>query len=629
MERPFDAGPANAPACWRFAHVRFDEARGLLCVRGHEVELDRSNQALLAHFLRHPGELVHKDTLLEIGWSGRIVAENTLAKAISRLRHLIGDDDGELIRVVHGYGYRLMADVENEHPARAPVAAPPASLVARLADVLCVMAVLALVIGGFVRLPASPGAVQAAQLAVPAAGSIAVLPFADLSPKGDQAYFADGLAEELLDNLARLSQLRVASRTSSFALRDSSTDIRAIGRSLGVRHVLEGSVRSSEDRIRVTVQLIDARTGFHTWSQTYDRPISELFAMQDEIVSRIVEAMRVQLAPEDLRAVAHHGTRNPEAFRQYLYARSIYDYDDTNGRRALVAMRRAVALDPDFIEAWLALANHLSYDAVYPDSREEVRANKREALAIMERLIRMRPRQAKLYLQRGDMLFWHWRDMAGAEQDFERAAQLVDLREDDEWMVKMSRVYAATGRMPQALDMTAKATRDPMSNAWVVRAYHLLGAGLHEEARDAAQQALRRQPRSEHAHYYLGLCDLLQGRPREAMTHFDDTTHHFRLAGMAMAEYTLGNHVASDRHLQWLATRYGHVAPYLVADVHAWRGENDQAYAWMQRSLDVHEGSLMYLAFDPLIAPLRKDARWPGLLRQVRLDRYLLPAARS
>ena len=645
VDQPVYGGSSAAPACWRFAHVQFDEAHAKLYVHGREVELDRSGQALLSYFLRHPGVLVHKDTLLNIGWSGRVVAENTLAKAISRLRQHLGDDNGELLRVVHGYGYRLLADVEalpidaatttEPLPVLAPAAsaasAPPPVPAAwwrggtGAAGVLLVVAISAFAL---VRLLPHAAPVSSTSAVVPVAGSIAVLPFIDLSPKHDQGYFADGLADELLDNLQRIDRLQVAARTSSFALRNSTADVHSIGTQLGVRHVLEGSVRSSGERVRVTVQLIDTRNGFHLWSQTYDRPMSELFALQDEIVSRIVEALRIELAPEALRAAAHHGTRNPEAFRPFLYARSIFQDDETAGRRSIVASRRAVALDPQFFDAWLNLALLLDFDSVIPDSREEVLANKREALSILQRLIQQRPQRADLYLHRGDTLFWHWQDIAGAERDFEHAAQL-GLREDDDWMVKMSRVYAASGRMQAAMALTGKATaRDPKSVAWVVRAYHLLGVGRIDEARATAQHALLQRPQDEHAYYYLGLCDLLQGQPRAATEHFDESTNTFRLAGLAMAEQALGHPAVSEQHLQRLIERYGHVTPYLVADIYAWRGDNTNAYLWMQRSVDVRDASLMYLAFDPLLAPLRKDPRWPGLLRQVKLDSYLLhPAA--
>lgn len=644
MGESTDVGIRWAPACWRIAHVVYDENQARLWVHGREVILERSGHALLSHLVRHAGEVVHKDALLEAGWTGRIVAENTLAKAVGRLRRALDDEDGRLLRVAHGYGYRLSGPVERieqdialgqapETPFTQGVEAPhvPASPARgpwglRVMDGFVVLAAMAAIMLAVVTWPAG-GSGRDAPLA--GAASIAVLPFADLSERHDQQYLADGLAEELLDGLTRLGKLQVAARTSSFAYRDGRVGVRDIGRQLGVHYVLEGSVRSSRDRVRVTVQLVDSSNGFHVWSQTYDRPMRELFVLQDDIVNRIVEALRVELGPDELRAAAHHGTTNPEAFRQYLYGRSTYQDDETSGRRAVVAFRRAVTIDPHFFDAWLSLALALNFDAVYPDSQAEVQANKREALGIVQRLITLRPRQADLYLHRGDMVFWHWWDLEAAQRDFERAAML-GLAQDERLLIRLARLHAAKGHMPEALAFSAKALdRNPQTGAWAVRAYHLAGVGRIDDARAAAQRALQVNPLDEHAHYYLGLCELLRGRLREAQDHFDDSSSTFRLAGTAMVEHALGNREASERSLQWLASRYGHVAPYLVADVLAWRGDADRAFDWMRRGTEVRDGSLMYLAFDPLITPLRKDPRWPRLLRQVGLNRYLLPAESS
>lgn len=642
MDQLSDEAPSALPAVWRFAHVRYDEAQAQLWVDGRETFLERNGAALLSHFVRHAGQVVHKDVLLEVGWAGRIVAENTLAKAVGRLRLAIGDQDGQLLRVAHGYGYLLAAHVQRDDGAIHPTPDPPVTLsrpepeaplrrepvpLGRL-PILDALVILGTVTLGLFAFTASPPAIHAIAMSseyAESAPSIAVLPFADLSKNRDQQYFADGLAEELLDSLTRLDRLRVAARTSSFALRDKSLGIPAVGRELGVRYVLEGSVRSAADRVRVTAQLIDAANGFHLWSETYERPLDELFSLQDEIVGRIVESLRVKLDLHELRAATRHGTSNGEAFRHYLYAKSIVKDAETDGRRSVVALRRAVAIDPNFFDAWLALALQLSYDSVYPDSRDEVQANKREAFEIIERLIAQRPEQADLYLYRGDMTFWHRWDFASAERDFTRAVEL-GMRRDDAVALKMGRLYAATGRLDQALSATAAAlAHRPTSDVWVVRAYHLLAMRRFEEAASAARQALQLHPTDAHAHYYLGLSELLQGRLALAQGHFDDSSSTFRLAGAAMAAYSQGDYAASEQNLHWLSVRYGHVAPYLVAEVHAWRGEHDQAFVWMQRSVEIRDGSLLYLAFDPLIATLRGDPRWGHLLQQVKLDGYVQP----
>lgn len=637
MDGPVDTGHCTPPpARWRFAHVQFDELHAQLCVHGQYVELDRSSHALLAHFVRHPGELVHKDTLLEVGWRGRIVAENTLAKAISRLRNLLGDEQGDLLRVVHGYGYRLMANIDPE-PEAAPFSlpefvipgptasgpdaelhvAPTRKPVSRLVDAAVMLAVLALGLAGFVRVPLHAAPVATALVAVPATGSIAVLPFADLSATGDQAYFADGLAEQLLDSLAGLPQLEVASRTSSFAYRGKQVDLPSIGRALNVETVLEGSVRTSGDRIRITVQLIKSLDGFHLWSRTYERPVTELFALQDDIAREIVAALRIELLPEQLQGMARHQTRNPEAYRLFLFGRHVWQDDETAGRRSLNAYRRAVALDPDFVDAWLALADGLGHMGLYADSAEEALAGKREARVVIDRLIKIAPRRADLYLQRAEARYAHWWDWKGAEADFVEAAKYGQPGDVDALM-KLSRLRAANGRMDDALALTAQALRNN-PKAGAVRGYHLLALGRCDEARVVLRQRIIAQPLDEHAHYYLGLCDLLEDKPREALAHFEDSSHVFRLTGQALAWHALGDAAASERSLQLLATRYGAITPYQVAEVHAYRGEADQAFTWLQRSAAYRDASFMYLAFDPLLDSIRGDARFAALMTQVGL----------
>ncbi len=640
MDRPIDAGRWTSGTCWRFGHVQFDEIHTKLCADGRWVELDRSSHALLAYFVRHPGELVHKDTLLDAGWSGRIVAENTLAKAISRLRHLIGDDHGEVLRVVHGYGYRLVADVASEHagPFTAPVErtvplpmAPEATLVAdqpvtpamksanRLGDVAVLLIVLTLGAAGFMRVPLYASPVPAAELVVPGTGSIAVLPFDDLSVARDQAYFADGLAEELLDHLARLPQIQVASRTSSFAFRGKQMDMPEIGRALNVDTILEGSVRTSGERIRVTVQLIKTKDGFHLWSKTYERPATELFGLQDDISREIVAALRIELLPEQARGLARHQTKNPEAYRMYLLGRHVWQDDETSQRRSLNAYRRAVALDPNFVDAWLALADVLGHMGLYADSAEEALAGKREARKVIDRLIKIAPRRADLYLQRAEARYANWWDWRGAEADFAQAAKHQP-PEDIDALIKLSRFRAATYQMDEALRLSALAMQnDPLAGAGVVRGYHLLSLGRCDEARVAIRQRIAAEPLDEHAHYYLGLCDLLEGKPREALTHFEDSSHVFRLTGEALAWHALGDANASERSLQLLATRYGAITPYQVAEVHSWRGEPDQAFIWLERSAQYRDASFMYLAFDPLLDNVRGDARFSALMTRVGL----------
>lgn len=618
---------------WRFGRMLLDEALAQLWVDERPVALERACLELLSYLLRHPGEKVDKDTLLRVGWPGRVVSENSLAKAISKLRHALDDADGSLLQVVHGYGYRLAwpperieALHESAEPglpatqSPAPAGRPgPRGRVRWLAGFALSLAAVAALLAGFVQWQKTPSTDTPAQPA-PQVTVIAVLPFLDLSPQRDQAYFADGLAEQLLDSLAQLPRLEVVARTSSFAYRDTALSAQEIGRKLGATMVLEGSVRISGERLRITAQLIDARNGYHLWSQTYDRPLQELFDLQDEITRAVVAALKIEFLPQKQRDEIRHTTRNPEAFRQYLLADSLPGLDQITERQRIQALRKAVALDPGYVEAWLALANQLNYDGLYQDSRDEAQAGKREALAILDRLASEYPRRADVFLLRGDVRFWSRRDMQGAEQDF-AAARTADPRMEAERLVKIARVYAATGRLPQALVATERALQlqPTLDSALTVRGYHLLASARFAEARRVLAQGIGLIPKEPHNHYYIGLCDLLQGAPRESLAHFNNSHAVFRLSGTAAARWTLGERAAADDALRALTRRYGHIAQYEVAQVHAWRGERDQAFAWLQRSVAGREASVMYLPFDPMLRPLHGDPRWTALLRSAGL----------
>jgi eukaryotic-like serine/threonine-protein kinase len=619
------------PSRWRFGAVEVDEPRATVSVDGVPAALDRSSYEVLRRLVHAAGQVVSKEELLQAGWPGRVVTENSLAKAVGRLRLLIGDADGEVLRVVHGYGYRLATTVARDRgdgdadvatiaaiaPRQvAPDATgttPPATASSRgRRAIVWLFAALALA-GSVISVVQLHGGAASD----PPAESIAVLPFADLSPAQDQAYFADGLADELLQALDRVPQLRVAGHTAAFAHRDS--DPKAIGSDLQVATLLTGSVRRSENRIRVTVRLLKTSDGYQIWSQTYDRPVTEMFALQDDITRAIVEALRIELLPEQQRGLVRHRTSNAAAYDEYLLAHEVFKDDETAHRRSIAHFERAVELDPQFVDAWIALADLLGHSGLYADTAEEGLAGKRRALDILDRVVAMAPDQPAAFLKRGTMRYAHWWNWSGAEADFARCAELAGA-DDPGLLLERARLRAAVGRMPEANALLQRATEvDPTSAGWRVLGYHLLSLGQFDRAREALAHALHARPLDEHAHYYLGLTELLQSRPQAALPHFEDSAHVLRLTGLALAHHSAGDAAASERDLQLLISRYGHILPYQVAEVYAWRGESDRAFEWLARARALHDASFMYLEFDPLLRPIRGDRRLTELLVQLGL----------
>jgi TolB-like protein len=451
--------------------------------------------------------------------------------------------------------------------------------------------------------------------------SIAVLPFADMSEKKDQEYFSDGLTEELLNLLAKIPELKVAGRTSSFYYKGKAVKLAEIARELRVAHLLEGSVRKSRNQVRITVQLIRAADGYHQWSQTYDRKLDDIFKVQDEIAAAVVGALKLKLLPNHKTLIAGTRTENAAAHTQYLLGRQFFNRTNTEDfRRAVAAYKQAIALDPKYASAYAGLAvaeNELSHDP--GNSLAEVLAGQRRALAAADRAIAIDPVLAEGYEARGFLRFtinWDW---AGAEADLSRAFAL------DPGSYRAYTCYACflagLGRLSEALEINKKAIElDPLSaDTWFRRSTQLNAAGRLPEARKAATRALEISPEHAFAWFNLGVTSLLEGNPKAALAEFHRASKARREAGVAMAEHDLGHVKESQRALDALVAGYASTNAYQVAEVYAWRGERDAAFTWLERAHAQHDGTLVQLKFDPLLARLHSDPRFAAMLKKMGL----------
>jgi TolB-like protein/Tfp pilus assembly protein PilF len=451
--------------------------------------------------------------------------------------------------------------------------------------------------------------------------SVAVLPFVDMSENKDQEYFSDGLTEELLNLLAQNPQLKVAARTSSFYYKGKDIKLADIANELNVAHILEGSVRKIGNRVRITVQLIRASDGFHQWSQVFDRQLDDIFKVQDEIAAAVVEAFHLELLPGNSKVSTGSRTDNSAAHSQYLLGRQFFNRTNIDDfRRAVAAYKQAIALDPKYAAAYAGLAvaeNELSRDPGH--SVAEVLAGQRRALEAADKAIAIDPALSEGYAARGYLRFtinWDW---AGAEADLSRAFEL------DPGSYRTYTCYACflatLGRLPEALDINRKALElDPLSaDTWFRRSIQLNAAGRLPEARKAAKRALEISPEHAFAWFNLGVTSLLERRPKEALEEFQKTSKARREAGVAMAQHDLGGVEESQRALDALIEGYATTNAYQVAEVYAWRGQPDDAFAWLERAYAQHDGTLVQVKFDPLLANLRADARYAKFLDKMRL----------
>ena len=446
--------------------------------------------------------------------------------------------------------------------------------------------------------------------------SVAVLPFVDMSEKKDQEYFSDGMSEELIDMLTKIPDLKVPARTSSFYFKGKQATIAEIAKALGVAHVLEGSVRKSGKTLRVTAQLIRIDSGYHMWSQSYDRDVKDIFKVQDEIATAVVEALKAQLLPAQQASRAHR-TGNTEAYNEYLLGRQFYNQRSDEGfRRALIAYRKAIALDPGYAAAYAGLAMS---EALLADSTSAA-VSVQQAAADAESAVTRAPDLADSYAARGFVRYYRGWDWSGAEADFMKALALD--ASDSTVQVRYGGLLVALGRLDEAISATKIATGlDPLSAlAWQRLARYYTSAQQFAAAHEAIRRALEIQPEYAAAQSALGTLLLLEGKGADALDTFRQvSSESSRLSGVAIAEHTLGHTEESQKALDELIDKHSRDSAFLIAETYAWRGDKEQAFAWLERAYERHDSLFFNLKSEPRFASLLGDPRYHALLRKLNL----------
>jgi TolB-like protein/tetratricopeptide (TPR) repeat protein len=458
--------------------------------------------------------------------------------------------------------------------------------------------------------------------ATAAAPSIAVLPFADMSEGHDQEYFADGVAEEILNALAHLEGLRVPGRTSSFWFKGKNAKLAEIGRELNVTHVLEGSVRRAGNRLRVTAQVVNVADGGHLWSETFDRDQADVFAVQDQVAKAVADALKLKLLPGTRPPTSGARTTSLVAYEQYLLGRQLRGMGRPDTMPAARdAFQRAVDLDPGFAAAYAGLSHAWSdmggYLAQGPEDVVRFASFQHEAA---ERALALAPDSPDGLVARADYRLSYAWDWSGALADTDRVASLGGA----DWMAHTTRAraLAALGRLAEAVASARRATEvDPLARgAWTNLANQLIEAGDAPGAERAARRGLMVAPGSAIASFNLGLALFQQGRYQEASGEFEGNPFEWwRLEGRAIVTHRLGRERESRAALEALEAGYAGISAFQIAEAHAVRGERDAAFQWLERARRQHDGGLEAVRSDSLLAPLHPDPRWKPFLRKLNL----------
>jgi len=651
---PAAASPAPVAASalgggpFRVGEVRVDPATDEVFIDGLPTKLEPRCMNLLVCLAEQAGQVMSVERLLDEVWKDVVVNPDSVYQTVATLRRVLKDDAREprYIANVVRRGYRLIAPVIREGsvavslgvaasaaPAPAPVPAPardiapqaatPERRVRRIAPLLALSALVALsavyfgslLVAGYRTRHAQTGA-AAVEASIPYK-SVAVLPFLDLSEKHDEGYFADGISEELIDVIAREPNIRVPARTSSFYFRDRPATVAEIARSLRVTHLLEGSVRRSGETLRITVQLIRTDTGFHVWSKTYDRPVTDIFKVQDEIAAAVVESLESSLL--HARSTNAPPSVNPAAYTKYLKAWHLIasgaSTEEYTGATDLV--RQALVIDPKFALGWAGLADFSTADLGWHADIDTAALCERARQADQEAL-RLDASLAQAHRALGN-IYIHCDDASDkAEAEYRRA---IALDPDDMASYRtLSQLYTSTNRPRHALELASRAAAADPLNPWafIDMAFAQGLLGQLDAAERSYRKAVELQPTMEGLHSLLAHGLLSEGKVQEAYEEYQrEGDEEFRMMNAPIMLDAVGRHEEAQKAFEAYSARYPDQY-YDSAVFYACRGDADRAIGYLQR---MRKGSLLWDVPDRLacLKKLDRDPRFQALWKAQNL----------
>ena len=576
---------------YEFAGFRLDADKRLLLQRdGAAVGLTPKGYETLAYLVEHSGAVVEKEQMIRAIWPDTAVEENNLTQNISLLRRVLGEGRGEhrFIVTVPGRGYQFVA---------------PVSVVSR-AD------------GGL-------GSVEDL--------SIAVLPFMNNSTDPEYDYFADGLADELIHALSRAAGIRVAARTSSFSFKGKQIHVREIAAALSVAFVLEGTVRKSDNRLRITAQLVNAATGCPLWSERYEREVGshDLFEVEDEITEAVMRALRLNFSSSPFRnrtsTEGRGAATSPKAHELYLKGRfHLFKMTESGIQTGIGYFERAIEENPRYAPAYVGLAHAyrmfgLSLERPPGEVGSKSKTAALQAVAIDESL-------AEAHAVLAFTTFWYEWEWEGAERHFKRALELGPDSADAGWMY--AHLRSTLLRHDEALAMVARARAlDPLSSLiHAMEGQFLVHAGRTADAVPRLKEAIELDPRSRVAHLFAAKAYIEQGLFEEGLreaqiSHDLFPTNSSGLANAAYA-YALAGRPSEairilDALLELAAKQY--VPAFNIAMIYNALAQTGDAITWLERGMEQRAPYMTFLASDPKWKNLRDEPRYLALLRRLNL----------
>lgn len=443
--------------------------------------------------------------------------------------------------------------------------------------------------------------------------SIAVLAFADMSPEKDQEYFSDGISEEILNLLSKITDLKVISRTSSFSFKNKEVTTNEIGNALNVNHVLEGSIRKSGNTFRITAQLIDVTNSSQIWSQTYDRPMSDIFKIQDEIASNVSKQLQIKILGE-LKA-----TNSPkvEAYNLYLKALHLANQNTkTTYISAEKVIKEALDIDPNYSDAWRSLAN-IYHTGMHNFSLRSYAEGIPLGLAAALKAVELDPNSGDNYMTLASFQELNW-DFEASVKNREKALELDPYNA----IIIGTAANMTFGDIQKSVELLKRSIAlDPLVYVNFYNlgfAYYKLGE--IEKAEEAFQTFKTYYPNSEILHYMMAQVRVAQGRNDEALFEIEQETHEFfSLYGLNFVHYALGNTKRADELFNQFIKKYSESDPSNLADLYAFRGDKDASFKWLNRALEIKDPVLLEALAYPSFKIMYDDPRWLEYINKLNL----------
>lgn len=620
-----------------FGEFRLDATRGALLKRDTEIRLRPKSFDVLRYLVERHGELVSKEQLFAAIWGRSVVSSDSLTQCLIDARKAIHDRSRQAIRTVPRRGYIFTLAVQEYRVPDPGQTADESDRAGEtrskwLTGAASALAIVLVVLGAGAYMTRDWINPDTEDLGVESP-AIAVLPFVDMSPEGNNHYFSEGVSEEILNLLGPIPDLRVVARSSSFSFKDRNADIATIAEKLSVSYVLEGSVRRSDDRVRVTAQLIDASSGMHVWSHTYDRQLGDVLDVQIEIADAVANALQVKLTGG---ADSHDALINIQSYEHFQQAQFLFNRRLPGDLyRARDQYRKTLDRDPHYAPAWAGIAGTYLVQTVSGELVPEIGWSRmRDAVA---EALSLNPRLAEAHV-RADQYHTHTGDHDSALEHRRKALQY-----GPNSPLVLSRVAGSSalrGRFNEAIDFQRRAVAlDPLAVVGHLNfALFLRAAGRFDEAREQFLSALTLNPDMEpELVIELGFLLILQGRFDEALPEILEWPEGpERDQAMALVYYAIDEKAEADAALANLMQRPGNVA-HRVAEIYAYRGEIDEAFRWLTGSHDhlmameqsSYDRRIEDICLSPFLRSLHDDPRWDRMMDSSAPNSVLIRTVRK